>query len=642
MNLLATQHGRIACALVLAFGAITSGANPSIAQTSRRTTGVAVAPTSVTQQAPDPPLKAPASILTTFTYQGQLKKNGAAVTSLCQMAFRAYDAVSAGAQVGVALTQSVAVTAGLFTTPLDFGIAVFTGPARWLNTKVKCVGDADFVDLGRQLITAAPYALYAQSTGALNSTPVSSTFPLSGQALKWDGNYWTPGADQTGVNYGGLVVVARIGGNYTSIQAAIDSVHGASAGNPYLVWVAPGTYSESITMKPNVHLAGAGQNVTIITSSATNLSSPYVTATLVLTAHVSVRNLSIYNGSANGTGYSIALLAPDGAGATIADATVSARGTSDHNAGIRASGSDTDLILEDVTATATNASGYNTALYAVDGPSLTLEHGTYTGRGGSNAYGLYVHGGSGLTITLNGTDVTALGEQGSGTCAGVYMYMTRATLRGGSYTGHGCATAYGIDAPSGIELYAEDTLVSGSGGTVTNYGLYSGSDNDATLREGQYTGQGGANASGIFIHYSALNTNGAIVKGSNASSNNFGLYSEGSIASLTLQGGQYSGVGGAQAYGAYIDWSQLSAVDITVEGWGAGNNYGLYTDGSGANIDVSFSRISGDSAYFDGNYGTGTVTSSRLSGPSPSSAHAPALTCTAVTRGTSFYSTTCP
>ena len=100
---------------------------------------------------------------TGFTYQGQLKQNGAPVTAPCDMAFRLYGSDMGGPSIGSAITRTVPVTGGLFTAQLDFGVGAFDGDARYLDIQVRCpagAGGGSFTPLTpRQPLTAAPYAL---------------------------------------------------------------------------------------------------------------------------------------------------------------------------------------------------------------------------------------------------------------------------------------------------------------------------------------------------------------------------------------------------------------------------------------------------------------------------------------------------
>ena len=99
-----------------------------------------------------------------FTYQGQLKDAGAAVTELCDFEFRLFDAPADGTQIGPTLLISdIDVVDGLFAVELDFGPGAFDGALRYLEISVGCMAGArGMVTLQpRQVITAAPYALYA-------------------------------------------------------------------------------------------------------------------------------------------------------------------------------------------------------------------------------------------------------------------------------------------------------------------------------------------------------------------------------------------------------------------------------------------------------------------------------------------------
>jgi len=96
----------------------------------------------------------------TFTYQGQLKRRGQPANATCAFQFSLWNAVTGGTQRGTTLNlNTVRVTQGLFTVPLNFGNP-FTGEALWLQTSVRCDGEAAFTTLTpRQPLTATPYAL---------------------------------------------------------------------------------------------------------------------------------------------------------------------------------------------------------------------------------------------------------------------------------------------------------------------------------------------------------------------------------------------------------------------------------------------------------------------------------------------------
>ncbi len=94
---------------------------------------------------------------TAFTYQGQLKENGLPANSEFAMDFALFDIESGGAQIGVAISQDVTVTNGLFTALLNdsgqFGVGAFDGQQRFLEIRVNGTTLSP-----RQPVTATPYA----------------------------------------------------------------------------------------------------------------------------------------------------------------------------------------------------------------------------------------------------------------------------------------------------------------------------------------------------------------------------------------------------------------------------------------------------------------------------------------------------
>jgi hypothetical protein len=102
-----------------------------------------------------------------FTYQGRLIDANEPAEGLYDLQFRLYDANSVGSQVGADVNiPNVGVIDGYFTVKLDFG-GVFDANAVWLDVGVR-PGELEdpntYTALSpRQLITPAPYALYAKS-----------------------------------------------------------------------------------------------------------------------------------------------------------------------------------------------------------------------------------------------------------------------------------------------------------------------------------------------------------------------------------------------------------------------------------------------------------------------------------------------
>ena len=113
---------------------------------------------------------------TAFTYQGRLNDGGQPANGVYNLQFVVYASQVSGPPLGPALTNSVSVTNGLFTTTLDFGPGVFIGDARWLEISARTNGGSTFTLLApRQPLTPAPYALAAvQATGPIADSQLSA------------------------------------------------------------------------------------------------------------------------------------------------------------------------------------------------------------------------------------------------------------------------------------------------------------------------------------------------------------------------------------------------------------------------------------------------------------------------------------
>ncbi|MGD2147408.1 MAG: hypothetical protein PVH41_12000 [Anaerolineae bacterium] len=423
-------------------------------------------------------------------------------------------------------------------------------------------------------------------------------------------------------HYQNVVVVAKSGGDYTSVQGAIDSITDAAADNPYLVWVAPGVYSETVKMEAYVHLQGAGQGATVITSTIiADGTWPPTAATLVLASDVTLRDLTVANGGA-GTD-NVALLATAGTTRTlVADVTAWALGGGVGNYAVVLSGSGTDITLQQVTALADNSSAHGIGLINTTGAATALRGGDFTGRGEGYGWGIFTRG---VSTTLEAEGISALGEDGSDFNVGLYNYdLASAVVRGGDFTGRGGNQATGISnaftstmtaesitalAENGADNYslgnyngatlkvagaavtargggnnyalsnefnvtmeADRVTALAKNGSGSNYGMWNVNNAQATVRFGSFTGRGGTNAWGITCHGSGttLEAQSVTALGENGSDQNFGLQN-GAVA--TLRGGSFTGRGGYQAWGIFTCGSgtTLEAESVTALGEGSSN-----------------------------------------------------------------------
>jgi len=174
-----------------------------------------------------------AALGTAFTYQGQLVKNGNAVSESCDFQFSLWNASSGGSQIGGPVTRaSVTVQEGNFSTDLDFGAAAFQGDARYLQIGVRCpAGGGSYTTLsGRVALNPAPYALSLRPGARMSSSATSGSVFLAVSSA-------TSG-DPAGL-YGEANSVSGAGVSGWNLSSSGVGVYGrttGSSGTPYGVY----------------------------------------------------------------------------------------------------------------------------------------------------------------------------------------------------------------------------------------------------------------------------------------------------------------------------------------------------------------------------------------------------------------------
>lgn len=505
---------------------------------------------------------------TVVSYQGRVQVSGAPFTGTGYFKFAIVNQAGnitywSNDGTGGEPTSAVplAVNNGLFTVLLGdttlsgmtqpLSAAVFSAPDRYLRVWFRAGSSGAFTLLTPDTrIAAVPYALQAQHAASPRN----------------------------------VIVVAKSNGDFTSIGLALNSITDASPSNPYLIWVAPGWYNEAITLKPYVHLQGAGQGVTFIQAAPSFDGG----RTLELASDTSVRDLSISNIGTGATNYGIY-----GNGVTnvkVADVFVEAggSGTSNYTA-IYLTGK-AKVLLENVTAFAGKAGNNNVGLRVAagtaGGPEVTLHGGTFTGAGGNNAYGIQVYGG--LGTFLGAADVRASAGDATDTNAGLESDTNPTILlQGGFFLGSGGQYAYGIYNHDGAKLEAEGVTAQGENGTYSAAAFYNYGDGQATLRGGSFTANAGGGYYGRAIHnlsavagsVNLLQVHDVTALAYGGTFNNQALRNEGSTAVARVYGGSFTARGGNLAIG--LD----SNGDLTVQGaFGLGesstSSYGLYASGT--------------------------------------------------------------
>jgi len=509
-----------------------------------------------------------------FTYQGQLVKDGNAVNDTCDFQFSLWDAASDGNQVGSTQTISgVTVDDGYFGVSLnsgnEFGSNAFTGEARYLQIAARCTADSDFVSLsGRVALNATPYALYATSAPWSGLTDVPAGF--------------ADGVDNTSGDYQNVIVVAKSGGHFATIQSALDSIGDNNAANRYLVWVAPATYTETVTMKPYVDIQGAGELATRITATG---SASANTGTVIGADNTELRFLTVEN--TGGDDYAIAIYN---------------NSASPH--------------LTHITATASEANeagGQNYGVYN-DASSPVMTHVTATALGlvsqanGSDGYGVYNRNNSSPTMT--NVTVTGIGTAG-----------------------------YGVYNDASSPAMA-DMVITAQG--IVGSGVHNRNNSSPTMMNLTITGGGSYDCSGVHNNASSPTMTNVIINIWGL----FGVYGvHNNTSSPTMTDVTIIVDGTDNVYGVYNNTSSLTMTNVAITAIGE-NTDGIgihnWADGGSYTVTVNNSQItSGLNTIANDAEFTTLVGASQLAGGAVTGGGT--VTCAGVyDENYTFYPNTCP
>ena len=314
----------------------------------------------------------------------------------------------------------------------------------------------------RRRLLLALAVLLCPASGAL----AQSALPADGEVvvdglLFPDGSLQSTAASGDGT-LGNVLVVAQSGGQFSSIQAALDAigttVPAATEANPYLVQVAPGTYDERLTLEPWVHLRGSGETATTIRAAGDTSD----TVGTVIGADDSLLSLVTVE-STGGTTFAIAIY--NGSSMELRKVTAIAAGGTSRSIGVINAGSGDGRLVE-VTAEA-SGSGANYAVLNLNDAELDRVEATATG--GSEARAVFNDGGSGDPTRPRLIDVRATASGASGENDGVYNDNSDALMLRVEAGGSGGDPNHGVhNQGSAPRLSLVTAKAQGSGSSGSN------------------------------------------------------------------------------------------------------------------------------------------------------------------------------
>lgn len=403
---------------------------------------------------------APANAPALISFQGFLNDSGGdpLADGNYPMQFALYSSSSGGSALWAESHGSIAVGSGYFsvllgsgscTTGCPLGADDFSSDTRYLQASVDT--GTGYVVFPRQRLASAPYALQATNADNATNAPWSgltgvpagfadnidndtlgSLSCANGQIAKWNGSSWLCAADDAGggSGYANVITVAKSGGDYTSVAAALNSISDAADDNQYLVRVMPGEYTETnlVTVKSYVHLQGSGPMATVVTSARTSATPSNASATVDLEDNGRISDMTVRN-TGSGT-FGIALYSALSSRAAVVDNVVAEAIGSGGTGHYAAYWNDAEAIIRNSTLYAGGATGFGTGVNAAFGsvnisagfPQALIENSILMGGSASNMENCNDNTGTGFGMQLSNSSTLVRDSYICGGHRGIGVY----------------------------------------------------------------------------------------------------------------------------------------------------------------------------------------------------------------------------
>jgi hypothetical protein len=285
---------------------------------------------------------------------------------------------------------------------------------------------------------------YTTSSGLINLTKRLETLEASGVQGPAGAPGPTGAAGAPGSPARVIWVADDTTGNYSKLSEALAAIGttlpAATAAKPYVIKIAPGTYTEleSVALESFVDVEGSGQGITIIKCACGSSTNPAESAAVsagAITAEI--RHLTINNNISSGKSY----------------------GSGVYTSGV----TNGSFSMNNLTATATATGGtYGVRGVYNESSSPSMNNVTATATSTSTDYGSYgVHNEGTSSPTMNNVTTTATG--GGTVNSGVYNEGTSSpTIRNSSITGASRSITNTVSTSASASANVANTFLNGS------------------------------------------------------------------------------------------------------------------------------------------------------------------------------------